>query len=252
MESLNTTPVIQIKNINASYGEKTAVKDLSCDIFPNRITAIIGSSGCGKSTLLSCINETFLLNEGAKRDGEIKLNGDDIRSMPVETLRRRIGLVAQEPLPFPFSVQKNITYSLVYHGAKRGKQMTDKCIDVLRKVALYDEIGGNLNHKAQSLSGGQKQRLCIARALAVEPEVLLLDEPCSALDVASTRQIEDVLVSLKTSMTIMLVTHNLAQAKRIADDVICMKEGRLVKCGLATEIFKDDPDSEAFLEKLYE
>ena len=158
MESLNTTPVIQIKNINASYGEKTAVKDLSCDIFPNRITAIIGSSGCGKSTLLSCINETFLLNEGAKRDGEIKLNGDNIRSMPVETLRRRIGLVAQEPLPFPFSVQKNITYSLVYHGAKRGKQMTDKCIDVLRKVALYDEIGGNLNHKSKNRKRKYKQQ----------------------------------------------------------------------------------------------
>lgn len=253
METLeDALPVLETVELSASYSNKVALSGINCKIQSNRITAIVGSSGCGKSTFLSCLNLTFLMNEGAKLKGEILLNGSSILAVDQNQLRRHIGLVAQDPLPFPMSIKKNISYALAYHDQKHGDSIEERCTDVLKKVSLFDEIEGNMNRNARDLSGGQKQRLCIARALAVEPEVLLLDEPCSSLDIASTREIEDVLLGLKSSKTIVLVTHNLAQAKRIADDVLCMKEGRLVKVCAADEVFNEEKSSEEFLENLYE
>lgn len=243
---------LSVSNLACYYGDLQVCSDISFEAKRNKILAIIGPSGCGKSTLLLSLNKTLQLTEGAKATGEIKLEGQSIDELSDEELRRRVGLVTQQPVPFPFSVEKNISYALRYLG-KKNKQVLHEIAEAeLKKVGLYDEFKGDLKRSAYALSGGQQQRLCIARALAVEPSVLLLDEPCSALDVASTQAIEEALTSLKSEITIVLVTHNLAQAQRIADDVLCVKEGKVILDCPASELFDGASEHQALLDELYE
>ncbi len=221
--------ILSLRGVTASYDSIAAVKNLSLDIPRNRITAIIGPSGCGKSTLLQCMNRMLEEEPGATVSGEILLAGKEIQRIPKEDLRRRVGLVFQTPAPFPFSIYKNMTYAPKYYGLKDGESMRLLVEEKLKMAGLYDEVKDDLGKSAYKLSGGQQQRLCIARALTVNPDVLLLDEPCSALDVKSTSIIEDLLPELKRNCTIVLVTHNIAQAKRLADRVAFLYNGELIE-----------------------
>ena len=207
------------------------------EIFPHSITAIIGPSGCGKSTLLRCMNGLLKEESGAAVSGNILLKGQDIVKMEPEEVRRRVGLVFQTPSPFPFSIYKNMTYAPRYYGIRKKEQLEEIVREKLMMAGLYEEVKGELSKSALKLSGGQKQRLCIARALTAEPEVLLLDEPCSALDVKASAVIEETLLGLKERYTIVIVTHNIAQARRIADDAAFFSEGRLVEYGKAETLF---------------
>lgn len=242
---------LSVKSLNCFYGDLQVCEDVSFDAKRNRVLAIIGPSGCGKSTLLLSLNKTLELTEGARAEGEILLEGKNIDELSLEDLRREVGLVTQQPVPFPFSVEKNISYALRYLGKKNKTELHEIAETELKKVGLFDELKGDLKRSAYALSGGQQQRLCIARALAVEPKILLLDEPCSALDVASTQAIEKALTDLKSEITVILVTHNLAQAQRIADDVICVKEGKVVWNGEAKDLFNDEASNKELLNELY-
>ena len=244
---------IEIKDLKVSYEEKTALDKVSA-IFPrNCITTIIGPSGCGKTTLLHSLNG--LVNElpGVKISGTILIGGTETSRIPLEELRRRVGLVFQTPVPFPFSVYKNLTYAPKYYG-NHNKTDLDRIVkEKLEMVGLMDEIKGELGKSALKFSGGQQQRICIARALTVEPEVLLLDEPCSALDIKSTAIIEETLLNLKKNYTIIIVTHNIPQAKRLSDKVIFLKDGRVIEEGAAEQFFVSPAHKEtkAFLEGIY-
>ncbi len=228
--------VITVQGLNASYGSHAALDGIDVEIPARGITAIIGPSGCGKSTLLSCLNRTIDLVDGACMSGTILLDGKDTTSIPVDTLRGRVGMVMQKPTPFPFSVERNVAYALRSRGVSR-KEIARIVTEQLRLVGLYDELAGDIRRSALALSGGQQQRLCIARVLACSPEVLLLDEPCSALDVASGKAIEEVLREVATSRAVVIVTHNLAQARRLADKVICMNTGTIFWQGSADALF---------------
>ncbi|MDO4982576.1 MAG: phosphate ABC transporter ATP-binding protein [Eubacteriales bacterium] len=234
--------IMTIKNLSAFYGSKEALHDITASVERNRITAIIGPSGCGKSTLLRCMNGTLSQEAGASFTGEICLEGENIADMRKEELCRRVGLVFQTPAPFPFSIEKNMGYALKYYGKKRS-EIAAITEEKLRLAGLYDEVKNEMGKSALQLSGGQKQRLCIARALTVEPDILLLDEPCSALDVNSSRTIEELLLELKEKYTFVIVTHNLAQAKRIADRVIFLYNGELTEENESGKFF-DAPQSE--------
>lgn len=245
--------LMMIDHLSVSYDGKKILYDISFEIKPNRITAIVGPSGCGKTTFLRSVNGILWEDPGAEVTGNILFHGKNIREMSRENLRKQVGLVFQTPSPFPFSIHKNMTYALKYYGGRNKQEMNRIVEEKLKMAGLYEEVKDELHKSAMKLSGGQKQRLCIARALTVEPEILLLDEPCSALDVKSSAVIEEMLVELKKHYTIVIVTHNIAQAKRIADDAAFFYEGRLVESGSAKELFENPKEEEtkSFLSGIY-
>jgi len=228
--------VLNRKNINTFYSDKKILDNINIEFEKNKITSIIGPSGCGKSTLLKTINKIILEEDNARIIGNMELEGKDAKDIPVEVLRKKIGMVFQEPTPFPMSIYKNIGYALKYYGFGK-KESNERIINALKTVNLYEEVKDKLKLSALKLSGGQKQRLCLARSLSVEPDILLLDEPCSSLDILNTRKIEDTLVKLKENYTIIIVTHNLSQAKRISDNTIFMYEGGIMESGETNYIF---------------
>jgi phosphate transport system ATP-binding protein len=236
----NSAAALTVRGLSVFFGERAAVKNVSIDITAKAVTAIIGPSGCGKSTFLRAINRMHELNPDARMEGEIKLFGDDIYSRTVEsvTVRRRIGMVFQKSNPFPtMSIFENVTVGLRLNGVRDRKILAERTEQSLRMAALWDEVKDRMNAPAISLSGGQQQRLCIARALAVQPEVLLMDEPASALDPLATAKIEDLIVSLKKDYTIVIVTHNMQQAARASDFTAFFYLGELVEFGPTTKIF---------------
>ena len=235
--------ILRLQDVTASYDGKPAVSNLTMGIEKNRITAIIGPSGCGKSTLLRCINRMLEEEPGAQVSGKIFLADRDVQQIPKNELRRRVGLVFQTPTPFPFSIYRNMAYAPKYYGVHDGKKLHRLIEEKLKMAGLYDEVKDDLGKNATKLSGGQQQRLCIARALTVEPDVLLLDEPCSALDVKNAAAIESLLLDLKKTYTIVLVTHNIAQARRVADRVAFLYNGELIEYNEKAAFF-DAPQKE--------
>ena len=234
--------ILEVKNFSVSYDDKKILKNINMYIDRNKITAIIGPSGCGKSTFLKSLNMMINEEKGAKTFGDIFFEGKNIKDFEVENLRKNIGLVFQTPTPFPFSIYKNMTYAPIYYGIKDKNQLDNLVKEKLKLAGLYDEIKDEINKSALSLSGGQQQRLCIARELTVEPEVLILDEPCSALDIQNTIKIEEMLKNLSKNYTIIIVTHNLAQAKRIADKTAFFFDGELVEYEDTEKIFSNPRD----------
>ena len=229
---------LNIKNMELYYGDFKALKGINLDIPANEITAFIGPSGCGKSTLLKSLNRMNDLVEGCKITGSILLDGEDIYgNMDINLLRKRVGMVFQKPNPFPMSVYDNIAFGPRTHGIRSKVQLDDIVERSLRNAAIWDELKDRLKKSALGLSGGQQQRLCIARALAVEPEVLLMDEPTSALDPISTSKIEDLAVELKKDYTIVMVTHNMQQAARISDKTAFFLLGEVIEFGETEQIF---------------
>lgn len=229
--------LITLHDFGVAYDKKQILHGVNTAIRANRITAIIGPSGCGKSTMLKAMNRMLDLEKTAEISGSIHLDGKDIYGIPAEDLRRRVGMVFQTPTPFPMSIYKNMTYAPVYYGTHKKADLDTIVRENLEVTGLWEEVKDELNKSALKLSGGQQQRLCIARALTTGPEVLLLDEPCSALDVKSTEVIEQLLLKLKERYTIVIVTHNLFQAKRIADDCIFMLNGQLWEQNTTEELF---------------
>jgi phosphate transport system ATP-binding protein len=235
---------MRVQSVWLAYGERWVVRDVSLEVRKGEVLALIGASGSGKTTLLRSLNRLTEITAGAARVGQITLDSQEIADVEVNRLRRRVAMVFQQPNPFPMSIFENVAYALREEHPERGrrkrrsrKQLEELVIDALRRAGLYDEVAGNLDHPALRLSGGQQQRLCIARALAVEPEVLLLDEPCSALDPISTATIEQLIVGLRESVAIVIVTHNLQQAMRVADHVAFMHLGELVEYGSSAQVF---------------
>ena len=234
---------MEIKNLNLWYGEKHALKNTSLDIPEHKITAFIGPSGCGKSTLLKSLNRMNDLVEGCKITGKVTLDGDDIYGdMDVNLLRKRVGMVFQKPNPFPMSIYDNIAYGPRTHGIRSKAKLDDIVEKSLRNAAIWDELKDRLKKSALGLSGGQQQRLCIARALAVKPEVLLMDEPTSALDPISTIKIEELAQELKKDYTIVMVTHNMQQATRISDKTVFFLLGEIIEAGKTDELFSMPKD----------
>jgi phosphate transport system ATP-binding protein len=231
--------VLDVQRFRFWYGVKQALYDIQMGMPHGRITAIIGPSGCGKSTLLRSINRLNDLLDDVRNEGDILLNGDSIygRSVDVIELRKRMGMVFQKSNPFPMSIYENVVYSLRVDGVRQRSVLDEVCERSLRGAALWDEVKDRLNESALGLSGGQQQRLCIARAIAGEPEVLLMDEPCSALDPIATGKIEDLMHELKGSYSIVIVTHNMQQAARVSDFTAFMYLGRLIEYGPTAEIF---------------
>jgi len=237
VEREQTLPKLKISNLNFYYGSYQALHDISLDIAANRITALIGPSGCGKSTFLRVLNRMHETIRDTRVTGEVLVDGESALAMEVATLRRRIGMVFQKPNPFPKSIFDNVAYGLRLGGI-RGAELRHQVEQSLRRAALWDEVKDQLHRSAYDLSGGQQQRLCIARALAVDPEVLLLDEPSSALDPIATAKIEELLFGLKDNCTIVIVTHNMQQAARIADDTGFFLLGKLIEFDKTTIIFE--------------
>lgn len=234
--------ILEIKDFSVNYGKSRVLKNINLEIEKNRITAIIGPSGCGKSTFLKSLNLMITEEKSSEILGKIYFNGKNIKDFQIENLRKKIGLVFQTPTPFPFSIYKNMIYAPVYYGIKDKKELDKIVKEKLVLAGLYDEIKAEMNRSALSLSGGQQQRLCIARELTVEPEVLLLDEPCSALDIQNTMKIEEMLKNLSSKYTIVIVTHNLAQAKRIADKTAFFFDGELIEYRDTEDIFTNPKD----------
>ena len=229
---------ISIKNMNLYYGDFHALKDVNLEIEANKITAFIGPSGCGKSTLLKSINRMNDLVEGCRIEGSLLLDGEDIyKDIDVNLLRKRVGMVFQKPNPFPMSIYDNIAYGPRTHGIKNRHKLDAIVEKALKQAAIWEEVKDRLNKSALGLSGGQQQRLCIARALAVEPEVILMDEPTSALDPISTSRIEDLAIELKKEYTIVMVTHNMQQATRISDKTAFFLLGELIEYGDTEQLF---------------
>lgn len=233
----------EIKDLNLYYGDYHALKNINMNPAENEITAFIGPSGCGKSTFLKCLNRMNDLVEGCKITGSVTLDGEDIYgNMDVNKLRKRVGMVFQNPNPFPMSVYDNIAYGPRTHGI-RNKKVLDEIVErSLRNAAIWDELKDRLKKSALGLSGGQQQRLCIARALAVEPEVILMDEPTSALDPISTSKIEDLVIDLKSKYTIIMVTHNMQQATRVSDKTAFFLLGDMIEYGDTEELFSMPKD----------
>ncbi len=236
-----------ISRLNFFYGSKQVLFDVSMGIATNKVTSLIGPSGCGKSTLLRTLNRMHEAVRGARLEGEILLDGHNIFAQDVTSHRRCVGMVFQRPNPFPKSIFENVAYGLRINGSK--VPISDAVEKSLRHAALWDEVKDHLHKSAYELSGGQQQRLCIARALAVEPEVLLLDEPCSALDPISTAKIEELLVQLKDLCTIVTVTHNMQQAARISDFTAFLLTGQLIEFSPTPQLFTTpgDPRTEAYI-----
>lgn len=233
--------ILKLKNINVFYGDKKILDNINIEFERNKITSIIGPSGCGKTTLLKTINKIILEENNARITGDMEFDGINSNNIPIEILRKNIGIVFQNPTPFPMSIYKNISYALKYYGYNK-KHLENKIIDILKSVNLYDEVKDKLNTSALKLSGGQKQRLCLARSLTVEPNILLLDEPCSSLDIVNSEKIENTLIKLKENYTIIIVTHNINQAKKISDNTIFMRDGKIIESGKTFEILENSKD----------
>ncbi|CDD53987.1 MULTISPECIES: phosphate ABC transporter ATP-binding protein PstB [Ruminococcus] len=232
-----------IHDMNLHYGSFHALKNVQLEIAPREITAFIGPSGCGKSTLLKSLNRMNDLVEGCRIDGQVLLDGEDIYGdMDVNLLRKRVGMVFQKPNPFPMSIYDNVAFGPRTHGIRSRVQLDELVEQSLRSAAIWDEVKDRLRKSAFGLSGGQQQRLCIARALAVKPEVLLMDEPTSALDPISTLKIEDLATELKKDYTIVMVTHNMQQATRISDKTAFFLLGEVVEFGVTDQIFSMPKD----------
>ena len=244
--------VVDIQGLSIRYGERAAVNDITLPLYRNVITAVIGPSGCGKSTLLRSLNRMNDTIPGTSVQGRVLLDGLDIYSpqCDVISLRRRVGMVFQQPNPFPKSIFDNVAFGLRINGLARSRgDLHDRVEDALRSAALWDDVKDRLRRSALDLSGGEQQRLCIARALAVRPEVLLMDEPASALDPVSTAKIEDLMFELKRSYTIVIVTHNMQQAARVSDHTAFLLTGSLVEFSPTTRLFTRpaDPRTEAYV-----
>lgn len=232
---------ITIKNISLSFGDKQVLNNISLDIEDKSIVALIGPSGCGKSTLLRCINRMHDHNDTVKITGTVYLNETDIydTKQNVNMIRQQIGMVFQKPNPFPKSITENIAYGLKINGITDKKVVENTVISSLKNAYLWDEVQDKLNENAFSLSGGQQQRLCIARCIAISPDVILMDEPTSALDPIATKKVEDLILELKKEYTIIIVTHNMQQAKRIADKIAMLYLGELIEYSNTTSFFNN-------------
>ena len=229
--------VFEIENVNLYYGENQDLKNINLNLLKNKVTAFIGPSGCGKSTLLRCLNRMNDLFDGCKVEGTILYEGQDIRKLNTLELRTKVGMVFQNPNPFPMSIYDNIAYGPRCQGIK-NKEVLNKIVeDSLKKAALYNEVKDRLKDTALGLSGGQQQRLCIARCIAMEPEVILMDEPTSALDPIATLKIEELINELKKEYTIIIVTHNMQQATRVSDYTAFFMLGEVIECAPTTELF---------------
>jgi len=235
----DTKVCMDVKKLNLFYGESQALKDISFPLKKNKVTAFIGPSGCGKSTLLRCFNRMNDLVDSVRVEGEIILDSQNIYSpdIDVTALRQRVGMVFQKPNPFPMSIFDNVAYGLRLQGIKKRRVLEEKVEWALKGSALWDEVKDRLEQSALGLSGGQQQRLVIARAIAIEPEILLLDEPASALDPISTLKIEELIYELKSKYTILIVTHNMQQAARVSDETAFMYMGEMVEFGSTNTIF---------------
>ena len=242
---------ITASHINFYYGKYQALHDISMELPSKKVTALIGPSGCGKSTFLRLLNRMNDVYPGSRMEGKILIDGVDIydREMDVVALRRKVGMVFQKSTPFPKSIHENVFYGLKIIGIKDRQKIDEIVEKSLRHAALWDEVKDNLNKSALQLSGGQQQRLCIARALAVGPEVLLMDEPCSALDPTATAKIEELIFELKKDYTIVIVTHNMQQAARVSDDTGFLFMGKLIEFGLTDKIFTnpENPMTESYI-----
>ncbi len=230
---------ITVESLNLHYGENHALKNVNMEIADHAITAFIGPSGCGKSTFLRCLNRMNDLVDGCRVEGKVILDGEDIYDKRVDTtlLRKKVGMVFQQPNPFPMSIYDNIAYDPRLHGIKNKKELDEIVERSLQGAAIFEEVKDRLHKSALGLSGGQQQRLCIARALAVSPEVLLMDEPTSALDPISTLKIEELMETLKKKYTVVIVTHNMQQAARVSDDTAFFLVGEVVEKNATSEIF---------------
>ena len=235
---------ISVENLNLHYGENHALKDVNMEIADHAITAFIGPSGCGKSTFLRCLNRMNDLVDGCRVEGKVILDGEDIYDKRVDTtlLRKKVGMVFQQPNPFPMSIYDNIAYGPRLHGIKNKKELDEIVERSLQGAAIFEEVKDRLHKSALGLSGGQQQRLCIARALAVSPEVLLMDEPSSALDPISTLKIEELMETLKKKYTVVIVTHNMQQAARVSDDTAFFLVGEVIEKNATSEIFARPQD----------
>ena len=232
-----------VKGLDLYYGDFHALKDVNLDINAKEITAFIGPSGCGKSTFLKTLNRMNDLVEGCKITGDVRLDGENIYSgMDVSQLRKRVGMVFQKPNPFPMSIYDNIAYGPRTHGIHNKAKLNEIVETSLRQAAIWDEVKDRLNKSALGMSGGQQQRLCIARALAVQPEVILMDEPTSALDPISTSKIEDLVIELKKDYTILMVTHNMQQATRVSDKTVFFLLGEIIESGDTEKLFSVPTD----------
>ena len=232
------TPEIQVKNLDLFYGDNQALKNINIDIEKNKVTALIGPSGCGKSTFLRTLNRMNDLIAGVKIDGEILVDGKDIyKDFDEIDLRKKVGMVFQKPNPFPMSIYDNIAYGPRVHGVKDKKTLDQIVEKSLKGAALWDEVKDRLKKSALGLSGGQQQRLCIARTIAVSPEIILMDEPTSALDPISTNKMEELMDQLKKDYTVVIVTHNMQQAGRIADKTAFFLSGELIEYGKTEDVF---------------
>ena len=235
-----TKSKFSVKDLSLYYGDFKALKNINMEIQENEITAFIGPSGCGKSTFLKTVNRMNDLVDGVRIEGNITLDGVDIyKDIDVIDLRRRVGMVFQQPNPFPMTIYDNVAYGPRIHGVKKKSQLDDIVERSLRQAAIWDEVKDRLKKNALGVSGGQQQRICIARALAVEPEVLLMDEPTSALDPISTMKIEDLALELKKNYTIIIVTHNMQQASRISDKTAFFLTGEVIEYGSTRQIFNN-------------
>lgn len=230
---------IKFKDFNFYYGAYLALKNINLDIYQGKVTAFIGPSGCGKSTLLRTINRMYALYPGQRAEGELLIDGSNIlgKDVDLNSLRKRVGMVFQKPTPFPMSIYENISFGVRMHERLSRADMDDRIEWALKKAALWDEVKDKLHQSGMSLSGGQQQRLCIARGIAVKPEVLLLDEPTSALDPISTMRIEELVSELKGEFTIVIVTHNMQQAARVSDYTAYMYLGELIEFGVTDQVF---------------
>ena len=229
--------VFKIENVNLFYGEKQALKNINLDLYKNQVTAFIGPSGCGKSTLLRCLNRMNDLIEGCKVEGTIFYENQNISDINTLELRTKVGMVFQNPNPFPMSIFDNIAYGPRCQGIKNKETLKKIVIESLKKAALYDEVKDRLKDSALGLSGGQQQRLCIARCIAMEPDVILMDEPTSALDPIATLKIEELINELKKDYTIIIVTHNMQQATRVSDYTAFFMLGEVVECDKTIDLF---------------
>ncbi len=241
---MDETPALEVHDLNAWYGHTQALRNMSLSMMERRITAVIGPSGCGKSTFIRCLNRINDLMPGFRVAGRVLFKGQDLYAPGVDPIeiRLRIGMVFQKPNPFPKPIYDNVAYGPRLCGIKERARLDALVEESLKKAALWDEVKDKLHHSALALSGGQQQRLCIARALAVEPEVLLLDEPCSALDPIATGRIEELLLDLKKNYTMVIVTHNMQQAARVSDTTAFFMLGKLVEFGSTPQIFTNPRD----------
>lgn len=241
---MNEKNVVEVSGLNLFFREFQALKRIDMKIPRGQVTAMIGPSGCGKSTFLKCLNRMNDLVEGVRIEGEVLLDGEDVYDSRVDTtlLRKKVGMVFQQPNPFPMSIYDNIAYGPRLHGLKSRQKLDEIVENALRSAAIFEEVKDRLQRSALGLSGGQQQRLCIARALAVEPEVLLMDEPTSALDPGSTWKIEELMEELKKKYTVVIVTHNMQQAARVSDNTAFFLAGEMVEYGATKTIFSGPKD----------